>query len=476
MLIRCAFSLLLALVLTVPATAQIRGTGLVSEIIAKRNGLERNWFSQIQLDPGRSRVVGVVLQVSSIHAQTIYQIKHKGGMMRFTSDQFDYLGRELGDAGAKDMAERKMLFLQAAGLEPELERIVQPEISLYATTDRGMIHCLDGETGRTKWRAIVGDPKYPTLTPAANDRYVVAVNGTHVYALDRNTGKQLWRRRTVSAPGGGPAISNEMVFVPMVDGRLESYYLSDYREPTGIFQAIGRSLVRPTITDRSVAWPTDRGHLYVGPSDKKGIRYRIEARNAIVAPASYQAPATLFTASIDGYVYSVHEVNGRVNWNYSLGEQISSQPVPLGKHLLVATDLENMYALSTETGEPIWKTSQVKGFVSASQDRIYVINSADRLMILNRESGAVISSLPTEELDLIFLNALTDRIYIGTRRGLIQCLREPRNKFPVLHQDEATEAAAKEAEAKAAPDAVKDGENPFAPMPKKTEDNPFGLD
>ena len=91
-------------------------------------------------------------------------------------------------------------------------------------------------------------------------------------------------------------------------------------------------------------------------------------------------------------------------------------------------------------------------------------------------SGAIIATLPTEELDLLFLNKQTDRIYIGTKRGLVQCLREPRNEFPLLHQDEA--AKADEAAKPKAPDAVKDGENPFGAEPKKDDkkgDNPFGL-
>jgi outer membrane protein assembly factor BamB len=472
--LRIAIAAFLATSLATPAFAQLSGTGLVSEIQAKRNGLERVWFSQIQLDPGRSRVAGLMLHVSSSHAMTTYEINHKGGRVRFASNQFDHLGREIGDEGAKDLAERNMLLLKAAGLEPKLERRVRPEITLYGSSDRGMIHAIDGETGRTKWEAIIGNPHHPTLAPSANDRYVAAVNGSNLFLLDRNTGRQLWRRKVVSAPGAGPALSEEMAFVPMVNGKMESFVLSNFKRPPGVFQAIGRSLVKPILTPRSVAWPTDRGHLYVAPSHKKGIRYRIEARNTIVAPASFQAPYTLFTASIDGYVYSIHEVSGRLNWSYSIGEQISHTPIPLGKNLLVVTDNNRMYALSVETGEPVWMTEQIRGYVSASQDRIYAINTLGRLTILNRDSGALISTLPTEELDMLFINKLTDRIYIGTKRGLIQCLREPRNEFPLLHQDEA--AKAEEDGKEVAPDTVKEGENPFDAAPAKDEkdENPFG--
>jgi hypothetical protein len=47
-------------------------------------------------------------------------------------------------------------------------------------------------------------------------------------------------------------------------------------------------MIQPISTDKSVAWTTDRGHLYVGHGDKAGVRYRLEANDTIAARATYK--------------------------------------------------------------------------------------------------------------------------------------------------------------------------------------------
>ncbi|MDP6447858.1 MAG: PQQ-binding-like beta-propeller repeat protein, partial [Pirellulaceae bacterium] len=328
---------LVASTLTIEAHAQYRA-GLIGAAPAKRAGLERSWFSQVRLDTARGYVVGIAHHISASNATTIYEVHYENGKLAYSEHYFDRFGKPLGEAGAKKLAEQKSIQLQRAGLKPEIKVQQIPEITLYATTTQGMIHAIDGETGRTKWMAMVGNNHHPTLAPGANDRYVAVVNGSYIYLLDQKDGRQLWRRQIDRAPGAGPALSPERVFVPTIDGKLVSFDLRDYKEPVGVFQSIGRTLIQPIVTPRSVIWPTDRGHMNVGPADRKGINFRIEARDTITAKASFQAPFYVFMASIDGYVYSFHETSGGMNWDYSIGEPISQSPVPFGERLFLVTE------------------------------------------------------------------------------------------------------------------------------------------
>lgn len=442
--------------------------GLISEIQAKRNGLQRVWFTQVRLDSARGHVVGVFQQLSSIHATTIHEVHFKGGKFRFTAEQTDRFGDAIGPEGAKKLARERSILLQRQGFKPKLKTITLPEITLYATTNRGVVHAIDGESGRTKWSTIVGERDHPTLAPAANDKYVAVVNGSWVYMLDRNDGRQLWRRSLVGAPGAGPAMSESLVFVPIANGKIQSYRLDDYKFTPGIYQSIGRAFVQPIVTPRSVVWPTDRGHMYVGPNTRKGIRYRVEARDTITTQAAFLPPSTLFAVSVDGYVYSFHESNGAMIWTRSLGEDITEPPVVLDKHVYVITGKGNLYALSVDSGEPIWVTPLIRSYLSASRDRLYVVGKSGRMTLIDRKTGATLSSLPTEELDLKMLNIQTDRIFIGTRKGLIQCVREIGNEYPVVHFQEADPAAkdgGKPGDAKAGaakqPDAAADGAGLF---------------
>jgi len=81
---------------------------------------------------------------------------------------------------------------------------------------------------------------------------------------------------------------------------------------------------------------------------------------------------------------------------------------------------------------------------------------------------AVISA---NQLNVKLVNTLTDRLYMGTRTGLLQCLHEPEHDWPLIHEgtEEETEDAA------GAGKAPKDSSpSDREPAPKPVDPNPFG--
>ena len=56
-----------------------------------------------------------------------------------------------------------------------------------------------------------------------------------------------------------------------------------------------------------------------------------------------------------------------------------------------------------------------------------------RLIILDQETGTRLATLPTNGVDFVFLNRETDRLYFGTKSGLMQCFRESKQEYPRVH-------------------------------------------
>jgi hypothetical protein len=63
--------------------------------------------------------------------------------------------------------------------------------------------------------------------------------------------------------------------------------------------------------------------------------------------------------------------------------------------------------------------------------------------------------LPAQALDLHIMNVQTDRIFLGTSGGLLQCLRETNSHYPVVHFGEIKK--------KKAPPVLKPGQKPTEP-------------
>jgi len=447
------------------------GSPLIPLEVSRPVGLERAWHAQLAIDAARARVEQVTIHVNQTETLTVYDVTDGDKTVSFTEHHTDRFGVPLGPAGAAREAERRMLVLRAQGGQPKLATRNIPRVTLYVVTSLGIVHALDGETGATRWVVRIGHANYPTLAPGASDGRLAIVNGSTLYVLDPASGRTLWERKLGGGPGAGPALSDEYVFVPLLSGELEAYGLKNPVERPWIYKSAGRALVQPTVTPSSVSWPTDRGLMYVANANHVGIRFRLETRETIDSASSYLGPYYLLVASVDGYAYCVQEVSSDLLWRYSAGSPIRQAPIPIGDAVHVITDRDGMCCVSLDKGEERWWAPSVTGFLAASRDRIYVSDRTGQITVLDARSGGRIASMPGQYVDLRVPNLLTDRVYVGSRTGTIQCLREIGAVWPTIHLYDSVEAKKKpEIVQKVEPE----GPPPLPPGRPPGGDDPFG--
>ena len=409
--------------------ARAARSDLIPETTLARHGLARPWFAQVELDQGRANLRSVVLY----------------------------------------------------------------EGVLYAQTDTAMVHAIDAETGKTLWSKQIGLPKHPSMPPDAKGDNLAIINGSSLYVVNRFTGDAVYEKEIRDAPGGGPALSAERAYVPIVTGLVIAYNVKSAADATGArgmtstnsagashaqaeadqprddaakkfvaplyCQSFGRALVQPLVTrdDRSaeyVVWPTDRGYLNFGRLNREGdlslmVKYRLETGATIVARPAYLPPnpkllgdaGVVFAASCDGFLYAVSEETGDTLWRFSTGEPIVESPAVIDNRVYVTTQLGGLYCLDEKTGKSVWWADSVMRFVAASKTRVYATDSVGRLLVFSAASGAQLDAIPTQHISSILANSDTDRIYLISDGGLIQCLREEEQVAPLMHNKERKDAA-----------------------------------
>jgi len=429
------------LVLPALAQAQVGPIGLIAPEAARRVGLERMWFTQLSLDRARGRVSGIHMHVSPTQAHTVFQIVHEGKRYVFSQRERNAFGEEIGVEGAKQKAEdraqaiktERQLAGQVDAAAPTIESHVVPKITIYATSDRGMVHALDGETGSTLWTTSIGSPALPTTAPAANDKYVSVCNGSTIYVLLADDGAVLWTRRAVGSPGAGPAVTEDYLFVPMVSGQIESFLLEDPKRPASVHRSFGRTMVQPVISSNSVAWPTDSGNLYMGIAHGPGLRFRMKASAAITSAPAFLAPDKVFVTSIDGYLYCLSEAKGNIHWRFTAGEPIAHSPVALQDQVFVISERGNMFALDADSAAERWVAGGIASYLAGNEKRLYCRDVRGDLVILDTATGSRLGAVTAPQSDVPFLNTQTDRILLVSSTGLLQCLRETNLPFPLVH-------------------------------------------
>ena len=174
-------------------------------------------------------------------------------------------------------------------------------------------------------------------------------------------------------------------------------------------------------------------------------------------------------------------------WRQSLGEVLTNEPVLVKNRAYIVSRDKTCYCLDMRNGDIIWSQPNMQQIVAASGKRLYALDRLGNLIILNLESGGQVKTVAAGKVDFVVSNPLTDRIYMGTRTGLIQCIREIHQTYPLLHIDETALAIAEDEEedqnagqpanepmapaANPMPPAVP-GNNPFAPGNNGGANNP----
>ncbi|MBC7852230.1 MAG: PQQ-binding-like beta-propeller repeat protein [Pirellulaceae bacterium] len=485
---------------------QVSKQGLLSSEGARRAGLTRMWFTHLEMDSARGRMQGITHHVSSVQSHTEFEVTFRGRSYLFSERDIDAFGNAIGVDGAKEAAEKKIAGLTllvtsapaagavppanaappanqapaagapaAAAPKPEAPKLLMhviPEITIYATSERGLVHAIDGETGKTKWASFVGDPRYPTSNCGASDDMVAVFNGSKVYVLKASDGSLNWEKAIPGAPVQGPAVTEDYVFVPLLNGKVEAYQVDYPRRAAATFRTMGRPTTQPIVLNHSVAWATDRGHVYVANANDAKVKYRVETKDNVVSTPGFLPPDKIFATSQDGYVYSLRESRGGIAWRFSTGESITHAPVGVRDTVYAIADSGTMYSIDAEAGTENWTTSGIRGFIAASTDRLYCTDITASLVVLDARSGSRVASISAPELEVRMMNTETDRIVVGTPSGLLQCFREIDQKWPeirLMQDGGPRKAAPKKGEKK------EEADKPKVPVDetKPAEDDPF---
>ena len=411
----------------------------------ERLGLEEVWSTQIQMDAGQSDVAGVRLQVVGVDSyeslqstsQNIYEVTYGDRIRRFGENDLNAAGLPHGRAEAERLAEKFVIQLKARGIDAKLSVRQTPLVLMYVQSSRGGLHALNAETGATLWSIGVGSPRQPALRPAANDRYVAAVSGSKLYLLNRLTGETIWDRELGLNPIFGAAISSTHVFVPSARGHLEAYSLPDENSdhattPPWIYHSGSRITAMPLVTSHTLSWPTIQGLMFVADVAGPTLLYRHQTGAPIWGEAVQLPPSSLLVSSSDGYLSAINEMDGEIAWSFTTGDEIEAGPLLSGARIYQATKPGELFCIGAEQGEERWVIKGVKQILSVGVDRVYVLDMQQRIVAIDGETGRRLASMPAAAYDEPLTNGVTDRMYLMSHDGALQCLREIGAAFPTI--------------------------------------------
>ncbi len=189
--------------------------------------------------------------------------------------------------------------------------------AIYFGDMSGYFYALDRETGAQKWRfategvkfnpAEFGYDRCAIVSSAAISGELVTFGGRDgfLYALDRNTGQEKWRRDyEISWVISSPAILNETLFTGTSDGRYAHALDLNTGEEKWRFKATETVWSSPAIAD-SLMYVGDGGGNFFAVDIRTGAeKWRFKTKDRIFS-SPVVAEGVVYFGSDDGYLYAL---------------------------------------------------------------------------------------------------------------------------------------------------------------------------
>ena len=308
---------------------------------------------------------------------------------------------------------------------------------VFAASDKGELVAVNLETGHQVWLKKFKKMQFSAGPGAGAGLVVVGSSKGWVIALQGSSGKELWRTRVNSELLSAPAISEKIVVMRSVDGRLHGFDTGDGKALWSVEQQVPRLSLRGTATpiiakevavsgfdngkvmavslasgdtvwDTALATPHGRTELdrlvdvdsAVSVVGENVFATGFQGRTAMIAldsgqiwwahdMSSYRGLAVddenLFVTQSDGAVVALRQRDGSEVWrNDKLKRRGLSTPVVTSTAVAVADYQGYLHWLDKQTGELVARERVAKFRVSnppiAIKDTVVVLTDSGRLV------------------------------------------------------------------------------------------------
>jgi outer membrane protein assembly factor BamB len=199
------------------------------------------------------------------------------------------------------------------------------------------------------------------------NRLFVVGNAGVVVALNRLTGKRVWKRDMGYLGASSPAYGNKKIFVTILertkggDGRVAAIWAKSGRVSWSK-PLPSRSESSPLAVDGRVYFGTEDGTVYALRADDGSVQWKFRAGGAAKGGLAL-ADGKLYFGTYGGHVYAIGQRTGKQVWHtgtsgarfgLSAGNFYSTPAVAFGRMYIGNTD-GNMYSFSSTTGKLAWR-------------------------------------------------------------------------------------------------------------------------
>lgn len=193
-------------------------------------------------------------------------------------------------------------------------------------------YCIDAKKGDVIWKfsiiksfhqkdgyriltdQLAGGGYYQSKPTAADGKIFIGTPSRFIYAMDAETGKEIWKYEIGAAISGAPVFDNNKIYIGQQGGEDDFYCLD---ANTG-----------------KLIWKQNTGWVWGSAAVSDGL---------------------VFVPGIDGYVNCLDAHNGSIIWRFRTDKSVCSEPLIIGEHVYFGSWDSFLYKFEKKTGKLVWK-------------------------------------------------------------------------------------------------------------------------
>ncbi len=337
-----------------------------------------------------------------------------------------YLGSYAGKVYCLDVATGELVWAYRTGNRILASPAVANGFVFIGSRDN-YVYCLDQFTGELVWMfktgdwtisspAVVSGPEIVTGREHFGDMVYVGSADFHLYCLDADTGKELWKSKFGNAVFSGPAVADGKVYAGCHDLYLHCLD-ADTGEPIWLSPKTGHiGIYSPSISNNRVFFGSSDHCFYCLDAETGSLLWTfLMGEHMAFAPAL--AYGNVYFCSGDHFIYCLNQVTGKVVWKHKTDGALDISPAIADGRVYIGSTDNNVYCFDAIKGEILWKYktgSELRGFgISIADGRLYVPTRDGHLYCFGK--GPTLTSVATTESSValgggtIIYGVLTDQ-------------------------------------------------------------------
>ena len=340
--------------------------------------------------------------------------------------------------GVIGRSESRQLVPQYDAVAPMADNTIQPlwtletadEIRGSALYNRGIVYfgsydhhlyAVNAETGKIVWKYQTdgGIVSRPAIT---EDSVFIGSEDSRLHVLSSRSGSLLWTYYTKGPIRSSPFVAHGHVFIGSDDMSLHAVNINGGR---GIWQidTIGEIRSTPFVTQEEIYAGNESGEFYC-TDFRGGIKWRYKAKRAITSSAVV-GDGMVFFCSLDSYIYCLDAKSGYFIWRFKMDKGSISSP-SIAENLLYTGAIDgNIYCVNTNNAKEVWRfetENQVTGSPIVREDELYCGSVDGNLYCLDRQTGQLRWKFNTGQPITGTPSIGGDRIFIGSTDKLLYAL------------------------------------------------------